>query len=260
MSNKSNDIERSAIPSNRTHDLIVNNVFRPITNIYNARKGHFSEDVMDGPRHVGANNLRDIGSTAILSMAHRSMLDPLVISTIAMEEAKLRINMMAKPEIWEVPVIGKTLGRVLEAGGTFPIERNKPITAEKSKHIADIFNANGVLGIFPEGTRQDTGRIIDRDKLNSGVAVLALRHHVPVIPVGIDGTRKGDRGPIAVAINPPIQVEEFEFAEQVAGQPPKDIMREVVHVVGGRRIKALMNEIHAGMQDAQTVATYLRKE
>ena len=50
-----------------------------------------------------------------------------------------------------------------------------------------------IMGIFPEGTRSKTGRL---GRAKSGVAVIATRAGVPVVPAAIRGEkRKGSALP-----------------------------------------------------------------
>ena len=51
----------------------------------------------------------------------------------------------------------------------------------------DVLKRGDVLGIAPEGTRSRSGAL---QKAKSGVAFLAARTGVPVVPVGITGTNK----------------------------------------------------------------------
>lgn len=53
------------------------------------------------------------------------------------------------------------------------------------RQARDVLRAGGVLGIAPEGTRSHTGGLI---RAKTGIAYLADKAGVPVIPVAISGT------------------------------------------------------------------------
>jgi 1-acyl-sn-glycerol-3-phosphate acyltransferase len=55
------------------------------------------------------------------------------------------------------------------------------------KKARDYLKSGGVLGIAPEGTRSQTGEL---QEAKTGVAYLADKAGVPVIPVGVIGTQK----------------------------------------------------------------------
>jgi 1-acyl-sn-glycerol-3-phosphate acyltransferase len=94
---------------------------------------------------------------------------------------------MAKAEIWKSTI----LGRVVSAFGAFPINRGQA-DREAVRSAMDILQAGAVLGIFPEGHRQRSGRL---GEINPGVTLFSLREGVMTIPVVLSGTdrvvRKG---------------------------------------------------------------------
>ena len=80
-------------------------------------------------------------------------------------------------------------------------------------------NGGSILGIYPEGTRAPDDRL---HKGHTGVARLALGCGVPVIPVGLIGTR-GVQPPgswlmrpfhaVTVRFGPPLDVARVELSE-----------------------------------------------
>lgn len=67
-----------------------------------------------------------------------------------------------------------------------PIDRNSSADIAL-KNVIEILKKGKTVLIYPEGTRSTTGRI---QKGKTGVAVLALKAKVPVIPIGIINTHK----------------------------------------------------------------------
>jgi 1-acyl-sn-glycerol-3-phosphate acyltransferase len=84
----------------------------------------------------------------------------------------------------------------------------------------DHLRKGGLLGIAPEGTRSSTGLL---NPAKTGVAYLASKAGVPIIPVALSGTYKGltkalllQHPSITVRIGKPIELEPFERKERDA--------------------------------------------
>jgi 1-acyl-sn-glycerol-3-phosphate acyltransferase len=73
------------------------------------------------------------------------------------------------------------------ASGQIPMQREGGDASQRALDTATkVLNGGGLLGIYPEGTRAPDPRL---HKGHTGVARLALRCDVPIIPVGLVGTR-----------------------------------------------------------------------
>lgn len=71
-----------------------------------------------------------------------------------------------------------------ESGNGIWIDRSKAdFTA--FREAADTLRKGGCVGISPEGTRSETGELLEG---KSGAALLALKADVPIVPVGLAGT------------------------------------------------------------------------
>lgn len=128
-------------------------------------------------RTKGKENVPKDGP-AILAMNHRSNHDPIMAGLTCPR----RLRFMAKAELFD----NKFFGALIKKLGAFPVHRGKgDLTAIKSAF--KIFKEGGVMLIFPEG-----GRIKDskRRKAKPGVALIAQKSGVPVIPVYITGKYK----------------------------------------------------------------------
>lgn len=74
------------------------------------------------------------------------------------------------------------------AMGMIPIDRSGGSAAERALNTAArVLEEGGFFGIYPEGTRARDGRL---HRGHTGPARLAVRTGVPIIPVGIVGTRE----------------------------------------------------------------------
>ena len=124
-------------------------------------------------------------------------------------------SFVAKAELQRTPGIGWLLGRL----GTEFVERTH---ARKSvldmEHIADVAKSGRWLLIFPEGTFQPTSGIIP---FRMGAFSIAVKANLPIVPIGINGTRQilragswfAHRGKIVVNFASPLTVPPNEHAK-----------------------------------------------
>lgn len=132
----------------------------------------------------------------IVAGNHVSMLDPLVLATSINRITRF----MAKKELFKFPPFGWYLRKI----GCFPVERGRGDT-EAMKTSLKILRNGEVLGMFPEGTRNKTGKI---GKAQLGIVMLALKVKAPIIPCGISNVMEGKR-PITVRIGQPFHLDQY---------------------------------------------------
>ena len=128
-------------------------------------------------RVTGAENL-PVSGAFILAPVHRSNLDWLLVARVT----RRRLRYIAKAEVWK----SKRIGRFIEALGAFPVNRSGA-DREALERCRAVLAGGEPLVMFPEGTRRSGREVED---LREGVAYLALRAGVPVVPVGIGGSEK----------------------------------------------------------------------
>ena len=117
-----------------------------------------------GPIIIASNHLNDADVGALCTRIPR------------------RLVFMTKDELFHVPV----LAQFLRSYGAFPVRRHEADLAalRRSKETLD----NGLaLVLFPEGTR--AGERASLGQAWPGTALIALRNHVPVVPVAITGSQ-----------------------------------------------------------------------
>ena len=124
---------------------------------------------------TGRKNVPPFGP-AILAPNHIADCDPLFVGL----SLHRPLWFMAKRELFEIPVLGPFM-RFAQA---FPVERGEPDRAAL-KRAEELLRAGQIVVVFPEGRLSQSGEL---QPLLPGVALLALRTKVPVIPVGIAGT------------------------------------------------------------------------
>lgn len=119
----------------------------------------------------------------LLAINHLSDVDPIVDTAFVMAHGRLP-RYLAKAELWGMPVIGK----VLAGGGHIPVQREARSAAEAFRHAIEAVERGECVVFYPEGTySRDTDGWPLPGK--NGIAKVALRSGVPVIPVAQWGTQ-----------------------------------------------------------------------
>ena len=112
---------------------------------------------------------------AILMINHIAFIDPFVVINVMPRN----IIPLAKIEVYDYPVVGifPKMWRVI------PVRRQE-FDRRAVKLVLEVLKAGEIVLVAPEGTRSPA---LQRGK--EGVAYLASRSQVPVIPVAITGTQ-----------------------------------------------------------------------
>ena len=136
------------------------------------------------PQVRGAERLPAQGG-AILASNHLAVVDSFFLSLVV----DRRVTFLAKGEYFTSPGVRGWLKRqFFSAAGQVPIDRSSASAAQSALDTGVRLLSQGhLLGIYPEGTRSPDGRLY---KGKTGVARMALRAGVPVIPVAMIGTDK----------------------------------------------------------------------
>ncbi len=148
---------------------------------------------------IRAEGLERVPTTGdmILASVHMSQLDP---PALAATLGKRRLRALAKEELWK----NKLFGKIIEGIGAFPVKRGAGDTESIRKCISILQGGEAVI-VFPEGTRND-GKTMN--EMQAGVAMLAKKAGVPVVPAGISGTQKGGKGKVVVVYGEPMRYED----------------------------------------------------
>ena len=129
---------------------------------------------VEGREHVPADG------PVILAANHQSFCDSFFLPLVI----RRRVTYVAKAEYFDS---WKTAW-FFRAAGQIPMNRSGGDASQRALDTAtEVLRSGGVLAIYPEGTRAPDLRL---HKGKTGVARLCLGCDVPVIPVGIRGTRK----------------------------------------------------------------------
>lgn len=170
----------------------------------------------------------DPGRSYVFLANHQSLFDvPVLLSTVPGQ-----VRMMAKRSLFRIPVFGWALS----AGGFIPIDRGDRSTARQSFSSAMKRLRGGVsILLFPEGTRSTTGTLLPFQR---GGFLLALKQGLPIVPVGIQGTRdvqpKGSwsirPGPVVISYGVPIEVTEYGLRRK--GELNTEVRRRIAELAG----------------------------
>ncbi len=110
----------------------------------------------------------------LLAGNHTGFLDGPLVYALSPRSA----TFLAKSELFVGP-----LARALGWLGQIPVHRGRPDRTALHAGLA-VLQGGGALGVFPEGTR-GSGQL---DEVSDGLAYLALRSGVQIVPIAVLGT------------------------------------------------------------------------
>ena len=148
-------------------------------------------------KYHGLDNVRSMEAPYILMANHTTMLDPFMM---AVAIPKYQIRFIGKKELWKVPPFAWFANNIR----AIPVDRHNT-DMEAMRACMRVTREGHVLGIFPEGTRHHKGLMTE---LESGVAMIALRSKVPLVPVYIAG-KLGLFRTLHVYVGKPIMMDDL---------------------------------------------------
>ena len=164
----------------------------------------------------------------ILAPSHRSYLDTPFLACVT----KRRIRFMGKVEMWKYA----WPGRFFNALGGIPVDRAAADRA--ALRAAQVALEGGEpLGIFPEGTRR-SGPVVE--DLQNGVAFLAARLGIPIVPIGIGGSE--------TILGRDKKIPKFNRVVMIVGEPIHPPVREPGASVRRKDVAALTEELTVAIQ------------
>jgi 1-acyl-sn-glycerol-3-phosphate acyltransferase len=119
----------------------------------------------------------------VLAANHHNYLDGVVLAAALPRP----IVFLVMPRVWRATPLHPPLHRRL---GSIPLNVARPDVGALRRAL-QVLEGGGVVGIFPEGPFSVRGRL---EPGLPGVALLAIRSGVPVVPAGIRGTFEALRG------------------------------------------------------------------
>ena len=150
----------------------------PVPFLYRALRGplrqalrHWFDLRVDGLEHLPTSG------PYLIAANHHNYLDGVVLGVSVPEP----ISFLVMPRVWRATPIHPMFHRNI---GSIPIDLERADVGALRRAL-QILQAGRVVGIFPEGPFSVRGRL---EPGLPGVALLALRSGVPVVPAGIRGT------------------------------------------------------------------------
>jgi 1-acyl-sn-glycerol-3-phosphate acyltransferase len=160
-----------------------------------------------GAEHVGP------GQACVVVPNHESGWDPLCL-LVALPRIVLRF--VAKRQFMDIPLIGEALRRT----GNIRVVRTRTAQDVERIHAAmDARDPEISILFFAEGTRSRDGGL---HAFKPGAFVTAIGYGLPILPVGIAGTRsiwtrgivRVRRGTVAIEVGEPIPVAGLSLADR----------------------------------------------
>ncbi len=145
-------------------------------------------------RAKGQENIPE--GACIFAANHRGIVDPFWV--IFGYHPRRLFYSMAKIELFRIPVVRWFIRKL----GAFPVDRDGS-DVNAIKYAMRMLKNNEKLLIFPEGTRVKKGKVVTA---KSGVALLASRMGVPVVPVYLS-TKRRFLSPMRVVYGEPYRIE-----------------------------------------------------
>lgn len=216
------------------------------------------------PRIEGLENIPEDGA-AIVAGNHLSFSDHFLMPTILPR----RITFLAKQEYFTGPGIkGALTAAFFRSAGQIPVDRTGGKAAQSAvKEALKVLRRGELMGVYPEGTRSHDGRLY---KGRTGVAVMALTAHAPVVPCAMVGTFEiqppGRVLPrirrVTIRFGEPLDFSRFEGMEGerfVLRSVVDEIMYEIMGLSGQEYVDRYAGEVKAEAEAAKAAARRSRR-
>ena len=181
----------------------------------------------------GVQHLDNLRGPAIFAANHQSHFDtPVILDalpprwryTIAPAMAKEFFRAHFHPQLVSRGEFLKNSANYYLAAlffNAFPLPQRETGTRQTLRHIGELVDRGASILIFPEGRRTADGSI---GRFQPGVAMIAARLGVPVVPVRLDGVDRilhqtwkfPRRGVAKVSFGPPISLKGNDYAAMAA--------------------------------------------
>ena len=176
------------------------------------------------PRIEGLANVPSSGA-AIVAGNHLSFSDHFLMPAVL----KRRITFLAKAEYFTGPGLkGRLTAFFFHSAGQIPVDRSGKEAGQAAiREGLGVLSKDELLGIYPEGTRSHDGRLY---KGKVGVAVMALKAGVPVVPCAMIGTFEAQPPGKVIPNIHPVTIrfgEPLDFSRYAGMENEKTILRAV---------------------------------
>jgi len=147
-----------------------------------------------GYKIIGLENIPK-DTSAILSSNHSSFWDPPLLGSLTYR----RTYYMAKAELFK----NKIFAAMISFMGAFPIERKSADKGAMTRALKLLENKDSLLCVFPEGTRNKTGK---KAVIFPGAAFLSIRGRAPIVPIAIIEEKKNKKSKSRLPFNSKVTI------------------------------------------------------
>lgn len=151
----------------------------------------------------------------VLVCNHQSDFDPMTVLAVLRER---KIAYISKESNFKIPIVG----RFIYHAGFLSIDRNNGVRALRTLHVAaDRMKETGVdIGIYPEGTRSRTGKLL---RFKTGAYVLAKEADAPIVVLSTKGTDLVSKRTPFRKVRVKIEVLDVISKEEVQNLTPDEL-------------------------------------
>jgi len=161
--------------------------------------------------HISGEVVTDPRRPYVVVCNHQSLADIPLISNLPWE-----MKWMGKEELFKLPIIGW----MMKLSGDIAVNRASARSGvEAFSKARQYLEQKCSVMMFPEGTRTVDGRV---RQFNDGAFHLAIRAHVPLLPIAIEGSRGcipknswrfGEPSDILLKVLPPVETSTFAIKD-----------------------------------------------
>ncbi|WP_416149694.1 lysophospholipid acyltransferase family protein [Salipaludibacillus sp. HK11] len=170
---------------------------------------------------IGRENIPSDGGVLLCSN-HIHILDPPLVGAFLKRQTKF----MAKAELFEAPILKTILPKV----GAFPIRRGMS-DRQALRAGLKLLKEQEVVGVFPEGTRSQTGEL---SKGLAGVGFFALRSNAYIVPCALISSYKLF-SQLKVVYGPPIDMSVVRDNKASPEEATEEIMMGIQRLLDEHR-------------------------
>lgn len=207
------------------------------------------------PRIEGLEHVPEEGA-AIIAGNHLSFSDHFLMPAIL----RRRITFLAKAEYFTGPGLrGRLTAAFFRSVGQIPVDRAGRGAGQAAiEEGLGVLGKDELLGIYPEGTRSHDGRLY---KGRVGVAAMALKAGVPVVPCAMVGTfelqppgrRMPRLGRVTIRFGEPLDFARFAGMDDqraVLRAVTDEVMYEILRLSGQEYVDMYAPDAKAAAQEA----------
>ena len=160
--------------------------------------------ITNGLKVNGLDNLAELkGSPYVIISNHKSSLDPIYINSSLRDYA--RVRWISKSENFKKGLYSS----MMEIGQVIPLSKERKMTPLANYRVKEVFGLKEALGIFPEGTRNQSGdgKLLE---FHTGAAKICIENNVPYVPIAIIGNAKPFKGKVTINIGRPVHLKSIQ--------------------------------------------------